>query len=928
MTGLSGPEGGAGALLPPPDSFREVDRPLHDDVRFLAAALGDVVRRLEGDDAFEAVETLRVACRARRRGKENAASLEELLGKVRTMETPLVPVVARAFTLFFLLINTAEQAHRVRRRHHYQDREETPDQPASARWTLRELLDAGFDREEIAAALERLDVRPVLTAHPTESTRRTVLALQARVAAALLDRSDARRRHAAEARLTTEVELLWLTSEVRRDRPQVADEVSTVLWYLEDRFLDAVEVVERRLASAAEELLGEAPPATPTLAVGSWVAGDRDGNPFVTPESTLAAARRASHCVLGRYAVELDTLTRQISLSARLAPPPPALGELVERFAALLPDLHAANRRRDADEPVRLALTLIAGRVRATREAVAARDAGLEDTGDAGYTDARQLLSDLETVDEALSSAGAHSARRHLLGPLLRRVRSFGFHGLCLDIRDDAARHRLAVGELTTPEEAIDDAALAMRLADGKTPEATAPLSGDAAEVVDTFAALGRVQREAGEAAASTYVISMAQAPADVLQVLLLARHAGLVDLAGDSPRSSLDVAPLFETERDLLAAPGIMRRLFDTPVYRRQLEARGERQEVMIGYSDSAKDAGVLSAAWALYKAQDALAVLAKERGVGLRIFHGSGGTVGRGGGSPVYRALRALPPDSVDGTLKVTEQGEVISLKYGLPEIAERSLEVLTSGALMATFRDWRDEVGDAPRRAFADAMEKLAAEAAPFYRGYVHEADALFRMFLDCTPVRELARVHFGSRPAYREKGAGTMAGIRAIPWSFGWTQIRLMLPAWLGAGTALTRLLAEDGGEALLRSMACNWPFFDDLIGKIEMVCAKADLEVARLYVSQLGGDLELLDELEREFERTVAAVRRIRDTAYLLEETPVLQTSIGLRNGYVDALSLLQVRLLGEQQHGELEEALQAALGTTLNGVAQGLRNTG
>jgi phosphoenolpyruvate carboxylase len=373
------------------------------------------------------------------------------------------------------------------------------------------------------------------------------------------------------------------------------------------------------------------------------------------------------------------------------------------------------------------------------------------------------------------------------------------------------------------------------------------------------------------------------------------------------------------------------MEQLFTNPAYRRQLEARGMQQEVMIGYSDSAKDAGVLSAAWALYKAQESFAALGERHGVRIRVFHGSGGTVGRGGGSPVYRALRALPPGTVARTIKLTEQGEVISLKYGLPEIADRSLEVLATGTLMATFEDWRDGVTDDDAARFRDVMERMAGRAAPFYRGLVHDSEHLFRLFLECTPVRELANVHFGSRPAYRERGAGTMAGIRAIPWSFGWTQIRLMLPAWLGTGSALTEVLAEADGEAVLRRMAATRPFFDALIAKIELICATVDLEVARAYVTRLGGDLALLDDVTAEFTRTVEALRRIRGTEQLLTDHPVLQASIGLRNAYVDPLSLLQISLLARKRSSTDPAAiaeLDAAIGTTLNGVAQGLRNTG
>ncbi len=919
------------SLLPPPNDVREVDRPLHDDVRFLGALLGKVIRRLEGKEAFEAVEVLRRECRARRRGEAGAPSLGQLLERVEDLPTDLVPTVARAFTHFFLLINTAEQVHRVRRRRAYQRRADTPVQPAAPLWAVRRLKDAGHDAATVAEALAELDVRPVLTAHPTESTRRTVLALQARVAAALLKRESASQRRAAEAVLETEVELLWLTSEVRRDRPLVKDEVSTVLWYLEDRFLDAAAGVGERLSLAYREVYGAELEGGDPVRLGSWVAGDRDGNPFVTPEATLASARRAMYTVLGHYVAEVDRLVQRLSLSERIAPATAALREAIERGRRLLAEVWEANRRRDTDEPVRLALSLVGGRLRATRSLVAARDAGRKKEEPAAYATTEELLVDLLLVDDALRESGADLARQHLLRPLLRKVRIFGLHGLRLDIRDDAEEHRVAVAESISgvglgPSD--DELAIAL-LEDPPELSPQGEQSGRAARVVETFRTIQQVQMEAGEAAVSTYVISMASTAADVLRVLLLGRAVGLVDLAAEPARSRLDVVPLFETERDLLAGPEVMERLFISPAYRRQLEARGRHQEVMIGYSDSAKDAGVLSAAWALYKAQEAFAALGEKHGVRIRVFHGSGGTVGRGGGSPVYRALRALPPGTVARTIKLTEQGEVISLKYGLPEIAERSLEVLATGTLMASFEDWREGVGGGERRSFREAMERMADTAAPIFRRRVHESEELFRLFLDCTPVRELANVHFGSRPAYREGGAGTMAGIRAIPWSFGWTQIRLMLPAWLGAGTALAEILAEPGGAALLRRMAVAWPFFDDLIGKIEMVCAKADLDIARLYVERLGGDLALLEELAVEFGRTVDAVREIRDREHLLSDLPVLQASIGLRNTYVDPLSLLQVRLLeGKRSLPAGDTSLDVSLGTTLNGVAQGLRNTG
>lgn len=919
-------------LLPPPTS-RLQDRELHADVRRLASTLGRVIQRLEGEAVFRAVEDLRVACRARRRGEDSALELDALLAHVDTLSAPLAAEVARAFTLFFLLINTAEQVHRVRRRAWYARQPQLPPQAGSSRWLLAKLKDAGLDADAAEALLGDSDVRPVLTAHPTEATRRTVLSIQARVAQLLLERDGvpAHAHAALDDRLETEVELLWLTSEVRRDRPSVLDEVSTVLWYMEDRFIDAGTAVSQHVADAFSEVFGRPLERRPVLAPGTWVGGDRDGNPFVTPEVTLQATRLASHRVLRRYLDAVDELTHRLSLSARHAPPTAELKASNEADRALLPDMWERNRKRDAEEPVRLKLSFVQGRLAATRAVVASHDAGSPIVDSAAYPDAEAFLADLDLVGAALDAGGATRARRTLLDPLRHQVHAHGFHGLLLDVREDSDVHTAYLDAIcdATGTPRLDRDALTAELL-GRRPLVGphVPLEAEPQKCFDVFRTMRRIQDESGEHAARTYIISMCRYPADLLRVLVLAREAGLVDLAADTPESHVDVVPLFETRDDLVRAPAVLRELFSDPAYSRQLEARGRKQEVMLGYSDSAKDAGVLPAAWALYRAQEELAEVCREHDVSLSMFHGRGGTVGRGGGSPVYRALAALPPGTLEGRIKITEQGEVISQKFGLPEIAERSLEVMLSGSLLAGLSDWRTDLADGEEQAFRETMDRLSATALPLFRRLVHEEDRIFGLFLGSTPVRELAAVHFGSRPAYRERGAGTMKGIRAIPWVFGWTQIRLMLPGWLGVGTAMADEIAREGGLARLQRMQEVWPFFSDLLGKVEMVCSKADLEIARLYVTALGGDGALLDDLEAEFGRTVDAVRAIRGRDHLLADQPVLQTSIGLRNPYVDPLSLLQVSLLKRKRSGTEDPAIAEAIGTTLNGVAQGLRNTG
>ncbi len=915
---------------------RPEDKPLNDDVRWLGRALGDAIRRFAGDATFEAVEHLRTACRARRRGEPDAPALKDLLDHVRGLDPDTAATVARAFTLYFLLINTAEQVHRARRRREHNRRTDDPPQPASPRWAFEQLAAEGRTADEVADALARLRIRPVLTAHPTEATRRTVLSLQARVAELLLAHDDASAvdRRAIERDLTAEVELLWLTAAVRLDRPQVADEIGTVLWYLEDRFFRAAYGVTARIREEFEAVfgaeLGDIAPVQP----GSWVGGDRDGNPFVTPEVTVEAARRNAHALLGSYIHAVMDLIERLSLSVRIAPTPPALRASMDRDREDLPAVWEANQRRDRDEPLRLKLSFIHARLEATRTWLEDRHAGQSvERVRATYPSVAAFEEDLRLVEAALSHAGADRAIRAYLRPLLHRLRVFGFHGYRLDVREDAAMHEAALSDigraLGVP---LDDAAAIRRELLGRRPLVGphVPLALQTRRVVDVFRAVDQVQDEIGVDAASTYIISMTHGPADLLRVLLLARDVGLVELCDDPPRSHIDVVPLFETRADLDNAPDTMRALLDDEAYRRQLAARGMRQEIMLGYSDSAKDAGVLPAAWALYRAQESLRDVCADAGVSLTLFHGQGGTVGRGGGSPVYRALSALPPGSVDGHIKITEQGEVISQKFGLLPITRRSLEVLATGTLLATFHDWREHVEPGDVERFSAAMDRMSELALPVFRRYVHEDTRLFELFKTCTPVAELARVHFGSRPAYRDRGAGTMAGIRAIPWVFGWTQIRLMLPGWLGVGTALSTVLAEPGGPELLRRMATAWPFFDDLLGKVEMVCAKADPDIARLYVDALGGDADLLSSLGDEYARTVSALRDIRQSDRLLSDQPQLQTAIALRDPYIDPLSLLQIAHMERRRQAPDAEdpVLDRILGETLNGLAQGLKNTG
>jgi phosphoenolpyruvate carboxylase len=926
-----------GLKLLPPHSDRSEDEPLHDDVRWLASTLGDVIRRLEGEACFAAVEDLRTSCRARRQDVEDAPALEDILSAVDDLSLETAAKVARAFALFFILINAAEQVHRVRRRRHYQKKPDTPPQPASFLWAMQQLKERQLDAAGVADALARLEARPVFTAHPTEATRHTVLDLQARVADNLLRLSEAPpvQRADLEDALRSEVELLWLTEEVRRDRPSVWYEVENVLWYLQHRLLETEERLAKEVRRAFARVFEKAWDNALPLRIGSWVGGDRDGNPHVTSEITLKAARETTRTVIRAYRSRVEDLAERLSLSTRIKAAPDALQRSLEQDRTELPEIWDTLHQRHAEEPIRLKLGFISARLGRNLEQIDAWEDGRDETYPQAYRDAAGLEQDLLLLDEALTAAGADHARHPLIDSLLIAVRIHGFFGYVLDIRQDAKVHAQAWDDIAAALEApdFDERALETELL-GRRPliGEHLPLSKETRETYNVFRVMRRIQQEVGEQGVSTYILSMTHQAEDLLQVLLLAREAGLVDLAHDPPQSHLDVVPLFETLDDLRNAGSIVQSLFANRAYQRQLQARGSRQEIMIGYSDSTKDAGILPASWALYCAQEKIVELCRKAGVSCTFFHGRGGTVGRGGGSPVFQGLTALPPGSIKARIKVTEQGEVISQKYGLIPIAERSLEVMMTGTLLASAKPWYRELQPDEESRFREVMERLVDLALPVYRQWV-EDERLFRFFMEVTPVRELEHVHFGSRPAYRPDGGSTMRAMRAIPWVFGWTQVRLNLPAWLGVGTALSAVAREQGGLEVLRQMARNWVFFNDLLSKIEMICAKSDLEIAAAHVRHLREeDMKLLVDLEEEFNGTVQALLEIRRSKHLLMDQPLLQTAITHRDPYIDPLSILQINLLRRKQRLDEEDSqwdlLNRAIATTLNGIAQGLRNTG
>jgi phosphoenolpyruvate carboxylase len=918
----------------PPPRAEPIDR-LRDDVRLLGDLVGAVLREQGGARLFAAVEHVRTAAIALRSAPAPDARQEHaLLAWVERQSTDRLLQIIRAFSVYFHLINLAEQHHRMRI---LADRERAaPALDESIAAGVAALEVAGVPADDVRAGVARLEVHPVFTAHPSEARRRTMLHHLEEAAtlwAQVAGQGDVpRRRQATLEALRTRITLIWQTAEARVERPSVLDEVQSVLYVLAGTVYDVAPQITRALEDALNQSAFRNPqspfPIPPVLRCGSWVGGDRDGNPAVTPDVTRAAARLARVALLRRYRADAQALGRDLSVSARLVGASPALLRGVERDRQ---ELDVQPVREWADEPYRRKLGLIAERLRRT------------ETGQpGGYPSAAPLLADLQAIETSLL---AHGGARIAAGPihdLRRRVETFGLHLAELEIRQHADRHTAAVAELLglagVPnyaglEEAARQALLAERLRGAPPPLPADALSPPTREVLDTFQAMHDIQQMAGPAACQTAVISMSRAPSDVLAVLFLAREGGLFAWPEDvdAPISRLDVVPLFETITELRACGEVLRVLFGLPLYRAVLRARGDRQQVMVGYSDSNKDGGYLSATWQTYQAQWAMAEAARAAGVELVVFHGRGGAVGRGGG-PTGRAILARPPGATAPNLKVTEQGEVISARYSHPGIAERHFEQVVHGLLLSAC----GPPDPPPPGEWVTMIERLAAASRAYYTREVKENPALLAFFRQATPFPELGTLNLGSRPVSRAGQQGTdlaLDDLRAIPWVFSWTQIRANLPGWFGLGTALADEIAA-GGLDRLQAMYQGWRFFAMALDNAQRSLGTADMATTRRYAALAGDGATAFAPIEAEFDRSVAAILQITGQAQLLEHSPILSRSIKLRNPYVDALHLAQIALL--RRYRALPTAAPAATRTALldaihhsiNGIAAGLQTTG
>ena len=924
------------------------DQPLIDDIRLLGRILGDIIREQEGVAVYELIEQVRQLSVAFRRDQDHEAdkTLKKLLKGLSTDQT--VSVI-RAFTYFSHLANLAEDRHHIRRRAVHERAGNT--QEGSIEVALSRLRWAGITPDEIAQTLAQAYVSPVLTAHPTEVQRQSILQAEHDIARLLVERDDIlaraqlfnsakdaltpRELATNEAMLRARVAQLWMTRLLRYSKLTVADEIENALSYYEATFLREIP----KIYAALEDAL-EGQTVHSFLRMGQWIGGDRDGNPNVTAPTLELALRRQSDVVLRHYLTEVHYLGGELSVSARLV----EVSAAMQALANASPD----NNPHRQDEPYRRALTGIYARLaaslthltggQAARHAVAPHNP---------YLQADEFLDDLQIIHDSLQAHHGESLAVQRLHPLMRAVKVFGFCLSTVDLRQSSDKHEavmaelLAVAQVENHYAQLDEAAkcaLLQRLLQEARPLRVmgASYSDLACSEIAIFEMAKTMRQRYGREAIIHYIISHTESVSDLLEVLLLQKEVGLMQGTLEQPDAALDliVVPLFETIGDLRAASDIMRAYFAVPGVAGLLQRSGAVQDIMLGYSDSNKDGGIFTSNWELYQAELALVELfdglQEQFGLRLRMFHGRGGTVGRGGG-PSYQAILAQPPGTVRGQIRLTEQGEVIASKYANPDIGRRNLETLVAATLEATLL----QPTKSATKAFLQTAEQLSQSSMGAYRKLVYETAGFADYFFSATPIREIAELNIGSRPASR-KATQAIEDLRAIPWGFSWGQCRLTLPGWYGFGSAVEAFLRADGVDpkrqlALLQKMYRQWPFFKTLLSNMDMVLAKSDLALASRY-SELVTDARLrkriFSSIEAEWLRTTEALAQITEESDRLASNPALARSIRHRFPYIDPLHHLQVELVRRWRTGQTDERLKNGIHISINGIAAGLRNTG
>ena len=921
------------------------EAPLRRDVRSLGTLLGEVLREQAGEDLFAHVEALRQGTIRRRdaeaRGNDEEAARHgaKALELVHSLPAERAILLTRAFAFYFELINLAETNHRKRRRIALQLSGEAGKQRGSLAGTLWEMRRVGITADEAMAWLRRILIVPVFTAHPTEVARRTVMTKRRRIGdfLARLDMIPVPELELArlEDAIRAEITSLWQTDEVRSRRPTVYDEVKMGLDYYDVSIFATLPGLYREISEALRSAYGleiEPHELPQVLKFGSWIGGDRDGNPFVTPEVTRDAIQLARGHLLLYYQARLDEIIDLLTTSAQQRTVSKQLRERLDAYVALVhtPEAQVFGAQYEF-EYYRRFIICVKARIQRTLELTGKHGSSMLPVTPYTLTQGQQklaqvlpeycsvekFLDDLETLRTSLAANAGLRIAQTLIDPLILQVRTFGLHLHTLDIRQHARVHAAAL------QEAINDTI---------APVLPAEMSAETTGVLETFRVVAEMKEGCSPEVIRQYVISGASSVEDVLAVIRLARLGG-VTVEGSKRDPGLMPVPLFESIEDLRQAPEICRKLWSRPDYRKLLATWDNWQEVMLGYSDSNKDGGMLTSTWEIFRAHRGLHDVARECGVKLRLFHGRGGTVGRGGG-PTHRAIFAQPMDAFEGQLRITEQGEVLNFKYADEVLAERNLELMIAASLDALARpNARDPQGHFTgvlKPEWEAVLDELSAISFELYRKDVLDNPDVVTYFEQSTPVGELEHAKIGSRPARRNKSP-KLSDLRAIPWVFGWTQSRLLVPAWFGVGFAIEEFTKRPGALDLLRIMAREFPLFIDLIRNVEMALGKVDLSTARLY-AELVEDASLRERIyamfEAEFHRTVKAVLAVTNQKELLETNRVLAHSIKLRNPYVDPMHLIQVDMLRRKRAGENTPEVNRAIAATISGISAGLRNTG
>ncbi len=919
--------------------------PLYRDIEKFQTMLDQVVLEREGAPWLKKITLIRERAAALRH-KMTERQKQALVKSLAALNLDEATGVIRYFSILLQLVNIAEDNHRIRRMRHYASRSGARPNKGSLQELILELRERGIPEDRIREDLSRISVELVLTAHPTEARRRIVMLKHDRIS---------RNLRALEERKCTPEEEQEIVGEIRRDitalyetdeshavRPTVMDEVANALYYLERTIYHGLPETLLNLGKDINQIYGGRVDIPPMLRFKTWIGGDRDGNPNVKPDTILASLQLQRETLLGLYLSSLDELTAECTQSSTLCPIPEALTASLDRDGALFPEIDGMLKDKYPTEPFLRKLHFLKEKIRMTREG-GSSGADRGDTLLLAYPSSRQFLQELLLFRLALIEAGGPAASGTKLDRFIHQVQLFGFHFAGMDIREHADKHRSAVeyllekagiaqgsGHLSQPDQA---ALLSSFILDRRRlgPEKVV-LHGEAEETVATFRAIGQAQKVFGPEAVSTYIVSMTWQPADILNVLLLCKLTGLFRLNANGAESCLDIVPLFETIDDLRRAPEILSALFASPAYGAQLQARGMRQEVMLGYSDSNKDGGYLSANWELYRAQKTLHRAAERHGVELTLFHGRGGTIGRGGG-PLNQAILAQPACTMNGRIKITEQGEMISSKYSHPVIAERNLGLVLSAVLRLALTQ-ECSVPDPEVGAYEETMDELAGISYGKYREALYEDPRFLNYFLSVTPVKQVSHLKIGSRPA-RRQGGERLEDLRAIPWVFAWTQSRHLLPGWYPFGSTVEAFLQNHrkGGLKRLREMVKNWPFFTALTDLVQMTLAKADMPLAAHYAS-LGqkekGAASIFKDIQKEYELSCRMILSITGQRELLRKHYILKDAIQRRNPYIDPIHLLQVILL--EKSGKAGDAISdeeiKVLTRTFNGIAAGMKNTG